>query len=314
MKTLPAECHAPVSSKQHLPGRKFFFAHPTMGEDHRRFPIDPRGFEAIPGYQPSSGKKTKSTLLRNIRELTYPKSTQEQLQIGSSGSSSQQVVVSDTTAFPWRATASLRIAVPGKTEVFNGTGWFIGPYTVITAAHAVYPREFGGHVGWAASIQVIPGLNGDSNPAPFGVYQSTTFFCPTGWQDSGDTRLDYGAILLQQSIGSQVGTLGYATYSDEDILQSLANLAGYPVIPPDPASSPGTQWYGAGTVSHVDETFLYYNLDTLAGESGSAVYRNIGDQSYVMAIHEALIGDSDRGLRIVEPVYANLQQWANMRP
>jgi glutamyl endopeptidase len=314
MKSLAAEAHSPVSSMKDRLVRRFHSSNPTTGRDHRRSTVSPQGFEEIHGYKPSTRKTKTTARLRNIRELTYVSSAKEQLQIGSSGVSSQQVVVPDTTLFPWRASAALRITVPGQSEVFNGTGWFIGPYALATAAHAVFPREFGGHIGWASSIEVIPGLNGDSNPPPFGVFRSTSFFCPNGWQDSGDTRVDYGAILLEQSVGSEVGTLGYATYSDQDILQSVANLTGYPVDPPNANSSPGTQWYGAGAVSHVDETFIYYNLDTLPGESGSAVYRNIGDQSFVMAIHEAVIGDSDRGLRIIEPVYENLQQWANMRP
>jgi glutamyl endopeptidase len=314
MKTLPAEAHAPISSMKDRPVRRFHSSNPTTGQDHRRSAVSPQGFEAIPGYKPSTRKTRSSFRLRNIRELTYPSTPKAQLQIGSSTVDSQQVVVPDTTLFPWRASAALRITVPGQTEVFNGTGWFIGPYTLVTAAHAVFPREFGGHVGWAISIDVIPGLNGDSNPPPFGVSRSTSFFCPNGWQDSGDTRLDYGAILLEQSVGSEVGTLGYATYSDQDILQSVANLTGYPVDPPNPNAPPGTQFYGAGAITHVDETFIYYNLDTLPGESGSAVYRNIADQSFVMAIHEAVIGDSDRGLRIIEPVYDNLQHWAAMSP
>jgi glutamyl endopeptidase len=314
MKTLPAESHVSVSSMRDLPVRRFHSSNPTTGRDDRRSAVSPQGFEAIPGYKPTTRKVNTGARLRNIRELTYTSSPREQLQIGSSEVDSQQIVVPDTTVFPWRASAALRITVPGKTELFNGTGWFIGPYTLITAAHAVYPREFGAHIGWATSIDVIPGLNGDSNPPPFGVFRSTSFFCPTGWQTGGDTMVDYAAILLGQSVGSQVGTLGYATYSDQDILQSVANLTGYPVDPPSANPSSGTQWYAAGAVSHVDDTFIYYNLETLPGESGSAVYRNVGDQSFVMAIHEAEVGNSDRGLRIIEPVYENLQQWANMRP
>jgi glutamyl endopeptidase len=240
--------------------------------------------------------------IRSISELTYKP------QVGAAPAA--QTMIVDTTLYPWRVNAALKITVPGTADIFLGTGWFIGPYAVITAAHAVYPQNPGGYSGWAAQIEVTPGLNGGASP--YGSLVSSLFYCPAGWQSDGDVRLDYGVILLNKGMGSEVGTFGYATYSDSDISAAMANLAGYPLNPPD-GSGQGTQWYGAGGVANLDDSFIYYDLDSLAGESGSCVYRNIGDQSYAMAIHTSASGGADRGLRIIEPVYQNLQQWASMQ-
>ena len=116
-----------------------------------------------------------------------------------------------------------------------------------------------------------------------------------------------------------MGTYGYATYSDADLKSSIANLAGYPESKPDGSAANGTQWYDAGNVVNVDDSFIYYYLDTQPGESGSCVYRSLGEQRYAMAIHTAgqdgagAQNGVDRGLRIIEPVFENLQQWASMQ-
>jgi glutamyl endopeptidase len=314
MKAISGSAHTPVTNlKAFSESRKLHSTPPFFGKDNRRFPVSQEGFEAIPGFKPFRRDRKLRSSLRNISELTYGRRERERLQIGALPAPTQQTEVSDTTIFPWRAIAALKITIPNNNETFLGTGWFIGPNTVITAAHAVFPRENGIYTGWASDIEVVPGLNGDENAAPFGTFHSQSFFCPTGWQAEADMRLDYGAILLGEAVGAEVGTLGYATYSDDDLNQSLVNLAGYPVAPPN-ASTPGTLWYAAGDVSNVDDSFVYYSLSTEPGESGSCVYRNIADQCYAAAIHTAATEQIDRGLRITAPIYDNLQQWSNMKP
>jgi glutamyl endopeptidase len=313
MSILPKIAHKPVSSRDHVMSPLRFLSEdpsPGVGQQH---PIHPNGFEAIPGYRPIVRKPPKPRV-QNISSLTYGPQTFK-LQTGEGPPTQTQI--SDTTLYPWRANAMLRITVPSKNDVFLATGWFIGPYAVATAAHAVYPREPGVYTGWASQIEVIPGFNGDSNPPPFESFTSNVFYCPDGWQTNGDLRLDYGVVLLSQGIGSQVGTYGYSTYSDDDLQSAVANLAGYPEYKPDGTPAQGTQWYDSSSVVNVDDSFIYYDMGTQPGESGSCVYKNVGDQRYAMAIHTAGQGDGgnsvDRGLRIIEPVFENLQQWAMMQ-
>jgi glutamyl endopeptidase len=306
MHRLSYAAHVPVSSRA-LKAIEYRVrsSPPSFGGDGRRYPVSPEGFEAIPDYRPKTGAQ-RIAPRRNISELTYGPPV-ARLQVGTVGST--QVPVANTQIYPWRATAALQISVPHTTETFYGTGWFIGPRTVITAAHVVYPREGESYLGWAGEIEVIPGQNGP-NAAPYGSFKSTTFYCPTAWQADGDVRVDYGVIVLADPIGNLLGSFGYATYADDDLRSTMANLSGYPLISPDGSGIDGRQWYSAGDVFSVDESFIYYQLDTRDGESGSCVYRNIGDDSFAMAIHTAATGPGDRGLRIIEPVYENLQTWA----
>jgi len=313
VRPLPQSAHNPVSSRagSHAPSK--FLTHPPSAGVGDRHPAHPDGYEAIEGYRLTSPKPEPERRLRSITELTYG-SRKFELQAGEAASTQTQIT--ETTLYPWRANAFLKVNVPGKSETFLGTGWFIGPYAVATAAHVVFPREAGIYTGWASLIEVIPGLNGIVNPPPYGTFTSDNFHCPDGWQSEGDLRLDYGVVLLTQGVGSQVGSYGFATYSDDDLNTAVGNLAGYPEYKPDGSPALGTQWYDAGSIVQVDPWFIYYDLDTQPGESGSCVYRNIGEQRYAMAIHTAGQqggAGSDRGLRISEPVFQNLQQWASMQ-
>jgi V8-like Glu-specific endopeptidase len=160
-------------------------------------------------------------------------------------------------------------------------------------------------------VEVIPGQNGLDKP--FLTAVSTTFYTPVGWQQDADPALDYGVALLSTGVGSIVGSYGYASYGDDDLRSTIANIAGYPADPPDEKSPDALLWYAARQIEDVDESFVYYDVPADAGESGAAVYRNIGSQPFALAIHTSVDPRINRGLRITEHVYNNLQQWAAMR-
>lgn len=308
--------HETSSSRDKVTGPELFHSTPpSFGGDERRQTVDARGFEALKGVQlPAALPAPHQQRIRAISELTFwePELAPD---VGAleALTAVARTPVSDTTLYPWRANAALLISVPGESSLFLSTGWFIGPYAVITAAHAVYPRQPGGYTGWVSRVEVVPGLNGFDAARPFGEAFSDNFECPTAWQQSGDRAQDYAVVLLNQGLGSAVGTYGYATYTTNDILSAAANLSGYPIASPDGREPQGRQWYGAGGVTNVDSSFVFYQLGTLRGDSGSSLYRNIGGQPYAMAIHAAIVGGNNRGVRITAPVYANLQRWASMR-
>lgn len=293
--------------------RMFYSTEPLFGSDDSRHPVHATGFEAMEGFEVPVAAPQDVGERRAISELTYGPT--EPRAVDAFEALPNRVAIPDTTSYPWRANCELVVTVPGHSEKFFTTGWFIGPYAVITAAHAVFPREPGGYTGWVTRIDVLPALNGFNNPPhlPFGRFVSNTFFCPNGWQSNGDPRLDYGVLLLSEAVGLTVGTFGFATYSTNDLMTSGANLSGYPVRSPDHAEPQGRQWYGANKIAKVDNFFVYYNLATQAGDSGSSVYRNVGDRSFAMAIHTGGNGTIDRGVRIIPPVYTNLQKWSIMQ-
>src|SRR5262249_39561020 len=187
--------------------------------------------------------------------------------------------ITNTSIYPWRVHASLLITAADNSQ-WIGTGWFIGPHTLMTAGHVVYIKNSGvsGRDGWVKTIQVMPGRNGSQ--LPYGSVTSNNFRSVTGWTNSGDQNYDYGAIIIPSDLGNTVGWLGFGVYPDGDLVASTGNITGYPGDKPA-----GTQWYNFHQIASVDSRKVYYDIDTAGGQSGSAVYRIISGQRFAIAVH-----------------------------
>jgi V8-like Glu-specific endopeptidase len=214
-----------------------------------------------------------------------------------------RVQITTTAVYPWRVHASLLITAADNSS-WIGTGWFIGPHTLMTAGHVVFIKNSGvpGRDGWVKKIQVMPGRNGAT--LPYGSVTSTNFRSVTAWTNSGDENFDYGAIIIPNNLGNTVGWFGFGVYSDADLLASVGNISGYPGDKPN-----GTQWYDARRVASVNSKKVYYDIDTVGGQSGSAVYRIINGQRVGIAIHAYGGATTNSGTRIVTAVYNNMVNW-----
>lgn len=216
-----------------------------------------------------------------------------------------RVQITNTSVYPWRASASLLITAADNSQ-WIGTGWFIGPHTLMTAGHVVYIKGSGvpGRDGWVKNIRVMPGRNGTS--LPYGAVTSTNFRSVTGWTNSasGDESFDYGAIILPTNLGNTVGWFGFGVYSDADIVASDGNIAGYPGDKPS-----GTLWYDHHKIASVNTRKIYYDIDTYGGQSGSALYRIINGGRYAMGVHAYGGAVTNSATRIVQPVYNNMVAW-----
>jgi glutamyl endopeptidase len=214
-----------------------------------------------------------------------------------------RVQITNTAAYPWRVHASLLITARDGSR-WVGTGWFIGPHTLMTAGHVVYIKNSGvaGRDGWVRKIEVMPGRNGAS--LPYGNVTAVRFFSVQGWTVSGDETYDYGAIVLPNDLGKQTGWLGFGVYSDAQLNSSVGNISGYPA---DKAS--GTQWYDARRIASVGPRKVYYDIDTYGGQSGSAVYRIENGSRYGVAVHAYGGSVTNSGTRISRPVFDNMRAW-----
>jgi V8-like Glu-specific endopeptidase len=214
-----------------------------------------------------------------------------------------RVQITNTAVYPWRVHASLLITARDGSQ-WIGTGWFIGPHTLMTAGHVVHIKNSGvpGRDGWVRSIDVMPGRNGNS--LPYGTVKSSSFRSVTGWTNNGDENFDYGAIILPTNLGNTTGWLGFGVYSDTDLTNAVGNIAGYPGDKPS-----GTLWYDARRIASVNARKVFYDIDTFGGQSGSAVYRIINGGRYAIAIHAYGGATNNSGTRIVKPVYDNMVAW-----
>lgn len=214
-----------------------------------------------------------------------------------------RVQITNTTIYPWRAIASLLITAADN-SMWIGTGWFIGPHTLMTAGHVVYIKNSNvpGRDGWVKKIQVMPGRNGSK--LPYGSVTSTSFRSVTGWTKNGDENFDYGAIILPTELGKTVGTFGFGVYSDADLKSSIGNISGYPGDKPT-----GTQWYDYHKIASVNSRKVFYDIDTAGGQSGAPVYRIISGARMAIAIHAYGGATTNSGTRIISAVYNNMVAW-----
>jgi V8-like Glu-specific endopeptidase len=256
-----------------------------------------RGIEAMAA---ESLTAPDTSALKDIGEASFgtPRSLAETVH-----GMDNRVRITNTGVYPWRVHASLLITAADN-SLWIGTGWFIGPHTLMTAGHVVYIKNSGvpGRDGWVKSIQVMPGRNGST--LPYGSVTSTNFRSVVGWVRDGDENYDYGAIIIPTELGNKTGWFGFGVWPDADLVASTGNIAGYPGDKPD-----GTLWYDFRKIASVNSRKVYYDIDTFGGQSGSAVYRIISGSRYGIAIHAYGGAVNNSGTRIVTAVYNNMVAW-----
>lgn len=211
--------------------------------------------------------------------------------------------ISNTDVYPWRVIASLQITAADNSQ-WIGTGWFVGPHTLLTAGHVVFIKNSGvpGRDGWVKSIQVMPGRNGAN--LPYGSVTTNSFRSVDGWTNNGDENFDYGAIILNTALGNTVGWFGYQVLNDGDLTASTVNIAGYPGDKPA-----GTMWFHANRVASVGPRKVFYDIDTAGGQSGAPVWRLVDGSRLGVAIHAYGGPTTNSGTRITSPVASNIAAW-----
>lgn len=272
--------------------------------------------ESVPGYVPILSGMGESMLesampaelltdapslagLRDIGEASFGPPPMTEAILGSD----DRVRITGTTAYPWRAIASLLITARDNSQ-WIGTGWFVSPRTLITAGHCIFIKGSGvpGRDGWVKRVTVIPGRNGAAQP--FGSAISTTFRSVTGWTANGNHEFDYGAIIIPTPMGSTVGTFGYASYSDINLLGKTVNVGGYPGDKPA-----GTMWYHSNLATSLGPRKLYYLVDTMGGQSGAPVWRIVDGKRIAVAVHAYGGAVANHGTRINAAVRNNITGW-----
>jgi len=217
--------------------------------------------------------------------------------------------VPDTSYFPHSAICQLV-----RDDGGFGTGTYIAPDRILTAAHVVEG---------ANSITVIPGKNGGTaNDGPFGH-----FTCPSSdWEKHpkrkvGNDDFDLAVLKvgtpppggqffdileeLRQSLPSNIIVCGYSAQSDK-----------YPKL--KNTIDPNKQHLDGDYIRTVQDETFRYNLQTLHGASGAAVYYvwaredDVRQQSvletHLVGVHVAPFSDTlNEGCRLTDAKIAWIQ-------
>lgn len=203
--------------------------------------------------------------------------------------------VTNTLAYPYGCICHLSIRARNG-GLFVGTGWLADEQTVITAGHCLYMHREG---GWAASIDVYPGRNGNSIPRRA---RAERMWSTRGWTEQRSAPADYGAIRLDKKIEG-VGTFGFGALTNEELKANLFHIVGYP------ADKRGEMWGHGRRLSNVQSDVLIYDIDTYGGNSGGPLFLVRNGDSIVVGIHNYGDVSGNSATRITNTVYKRIQGW-----
>ena len=224
------------------------------------------------------------------------------------GPTDDRVRIVDTDLYPWRMICALRMRGESGASAI-GTGWLVGPKTVITAGHCVYSTFF--FNGWAAVIDVSPGRNGTE--FPFDTVTASRFSSVDLWINGEDPDFDIGCIHLDQPLGDQLGWFAVGAMSPSELEDYFVNISGYPAD-----RGNGTeQYHHKNRILNVTERRIFYDVDTFGGQSGAPVWIHEHEKAppLVIGIHAYGVGGSTAGLeansapRIIPEVWEQIRAW-----
>lgn len=220
----------------------------------------------------------------------------------------ERVRILDTELAPWRMICALSMSGPNGAGAI-GTGWFVGPKTILTAGHCVHSIDFLG--GWAERIEVSPGRNGQK--FPYSTVVGTRFTSLDRWVNSADADFDIGCIHLDQPLGQTVGWFALAALGAPETAGYLVNVSGYP----GDRGGGTEQYHHRNRVLKVTDRRIYYDVDTYGGQSGAPVWihESEGTPPLAIGIHAYGTGGSPGGLlansapRIIPEVLDQVREW-----
>lgn len=196
--------------------------------------------------------------------------TQEPLVFGADN----RVAITNTTLWPYRTVAKLFSTWPSGSPS-GCSGAVVDEKSVLTAGHCVYKSSKG---GWATSVTVVPGLDGQY--MPFGQAFATRLDSVEGWTEDENNDYDYALVTIDRKIGRGTGWQPLCSLSDGSWDGQHANVHGYP------GSWGGLTMAGAsGSIATYDSTMIYHFADTTDGESGASLIPWGQGGEYACAVH-----------------------------
>jgi glutamyl endopeptidase len=196
----------------------------------------------------------------------------------------QPVPAADLRWAPHAAITSVHIHIAGATTMtsfFAGTGWFMAPSRVVTAAHVLDIRRAWSTVAGATSwhVEVVPAVSADV-AAPFGATWATRIDRHPRFVDDVGSPWDLAVITVTPLAGLAASQCLGTQLAPEQAGLDVA-VSGYAWND----GHPHTQFRHAGPVRTREGSNLYYDIDTEGGQSGSPLLWQTAAGEVAVGLH-----------------------------
>lgn len=202
----------------------------------------------------------------------------------------------NTTELPYSIHVQLSSTFEG--QLFGGSGSLVGPHHLLTCGHNVYDPQ---KKIWADKILAYPALNKKS--APFGVVEIVKAYTFTDWTNHGDHKFDIALLILNQSIGFYTGWGGLLNTNDQALANEKVHITGYPG---DGDKNCDEMWSMSHTVKTIYPEHFDYEIDTYAGQSGSAIWISKYALPMIIGVHTRGSTIVNSGVRISAQKFTTL--------
>ncbi len=197
------------------------------------------------------------------------------------GTTDSRVKINDTNATPFRYICQI-LFQKNNGKWFVGTGFFIGPRTILTAGHNIWDDGTDENVPYS-KIFISPARNGDSKPFgtvnPVNVVTSYPGYSKAAFSSEND----YAIIHVANNFSNTTGYFGKGIWAKDNlgskilatgklplpVNQMKLNVCGYPT---DKGAHFQYSSYNQAFSFISNGNVLTYLIDTFKGQSGGPVW------------------------------------------
>ena len=151
------------------------------------------------------------------------------------------------------------------------TATIIGSKYLLTAGHCVYADGT-----WKTNEDLGFTPAKDEKKLPYGSYKMYRAYAPAKWIEDENPDYDLALIVLNEQIGYQLGWMEMKENKDS---KASIRVTGYPV------DKDGQMWSSSCGLSVSNADRIFYDCDTMPGNSGSPVYLRQKNKDYLIAVH-----------------------------